>query len=484
MPRTVTDEGAPPTSVGDVRWRAAVAAMAGLLVAIAIVGVLGIVVNLTVHDIVQRSIAFDVELEDNADDLRVAVLDVRHYHRNMLFDRLTEPVIASRAEIWREHYQELEAQIAELADLYRGVDAVGLPRIDELHAAATRYYELFNPAVERFDAEREAPFVNASDRALQELVVLEEMATAIDRAGEQRAAQAFASIERATITGILALAALLVGLGGVGGALAVAVLRMLREQRRVAAAQQVAVRQMAEVAQAKTEFIADASHELRTPLTVVRGNAEIGLAMGDGCGHGEILREIVDESTRMSRLVDDLLFLARTDAAAPPLEVREVDAGDVVRRLVSRAEVLTRERGARLTPRVNGDAVLALDPARLEQAVLILVDNAAKYGPQGGIVRLQAEVGAGGLRLSVSDDGPGIPAEEVDRIFDRFYRVRHRGRLAAGTGIGLSIARAIVEGHGGQIVVRSAPGRGTTMEIVIPAPTTRLVAPRVREVSP
>jgi two-component system sensor histidine kinase VicK len=478
------DQGTPPTSVGDARWRSAVAAMAGLLVAIAIVGVLGIVVNLTVHDIVQRSIAFDVELEDKADDLRVAVLDVRHYHRNMLFDRLTEPVIASRAEIWRERYRALQGQITELAELYRGMDADDLPRIDELQTAAERYYQLFNPAVERFDSEQETTFVNASDRALLELVALEEMATSIDRAGEQRAAQAFASIERATITGMLALAALLVGLGGVGGALAVAVLRMLREQRRVAAAQQVAVRQMAEVAQAKTEFIADASHELRTPLTVVRGNAEIGLAMGDGCGHGEILREIVDESTRMSRLVDDLLISARNASAAPPLELSEVDAGDVVRRLVSRAEVLTRERGATLDPRVNGDAVLPLDPARLEQAVLILVENAAKYGPPGGVVRLHAEVGAGGLRLSVSDDGPGIPAEEVDRIFDRFYRVRHRGRLATGTGIGLSIARAIVDGHGGEIVVRSASGWGTTMEIIIPGPAARVANPRVREVSP
>ncbi|HEX2221608.1 MAG TPA: ATP-binding protein [Candidatus Limnocylindria bacterium] len=466
----MTDDTVRRRQRGDVRWRTAVAAIAGLLVGIAVVGVVGIVVNRSVHDIVERAVTYDIELEDNADDLRVAVLDVRHYHRNMLFDDLTEAVVAQRAGSWEERYEELQRQLDELAELYGGLDPTGLPSIAELQDAAQRYHDHFAPAVSEFDADRVTAFQNASDRALEELSRLESLAADIDVAGERRAASAFAEIDAATTTGIVALLVLVVGIGAVGGGLGVAVLRMLREQRRVAAAEHAAARQLAEVAQAKTDFIADASHELRTPLTVLRGNAEIGLAMSDGCGHGEILREIVDQSSRMSRLVDDLLFLARSDTATPPLELAEEDAGDVLRRIVARAEVLVHERGARLASDVTGEAVLLLDAARLEQAVLILVDNAAKYGPPGGTVEVRGDVSEHGLTVSVGDHGPGIPEGEVERIFDRFYRVRRdRARRAGGTGIGLSIARAIVEGHGGTISVRTAAGAGTTMEIRAPA---------------
>jgi signal transduction histidine kinase len=264
--------------------------------------------------------------------------------------------------------------------------------------------------------------------------------------------------------------AVIIGLGAMGGVLAFAVLRLIQDQRRLVAIEQAAAAQMAEASRAKTDFIADASHELRTPLTVLRGNAEVGLAMRDDCVHGEILAEIVEESVRMSRLVDDLLFLARSDASRVPLDLRETDAADLLRGLVGRAEVLARERGARLQARVDGDGMLRADPPRIEQAVLVLVDNAAKYGPTKGTVELEARIRDDRLVVEIRDRGPGIPVEQQSRIFERFYRVDGSGRdrSSGGAGLGLSIAAAIVEGHGGRISASGRDGGGTVMSVSLP----------------
>jgi signal transduction histidine kinase len=269
------------------------------------------------------------------------------------------------------------------------------------------------------------------------------------------------------------LLAVIVGLGAMGGVLAVAVLRLVQEQRRLVSVEQAVVAQMAETSRAKTDFIADASHELRTPLTVLRGNAEVGLALDADCAHNEILTEIVEESARMSRLVDDLLFLARSDASSVPLEMHETDASQLLQALVGRAEVLARERGATLEARVTADGRLRADPGRIEQAVLILVDNAAKFGPEGGVVELEAAVRDGRVVIDVLDRGPGIPAEQQSRIFERFYRVdgAGRGRSTGGVGLGLSIAAAIVEGHGGHVAASDRVGGGTRMSVTLPLRT-------------
>jgi two-component system sensor histidine kinase VicK len=245
------------------------------------------------------------------------------------------------------------------------------------------------------------------------------------------------------------------------------------------AVEQAAALQMAEASRAKTDFIADASHELRTPLTVLRGNAEIGLAIDDDCAHAEILAEIVDESARMSRLVDDLLFLARSDASQVPLELRKMDSADLLDGLVRRAQVLARERGATLVADVHGDGALTADPDRIEQAVLILIDNAAKYGPAGGDVELAGSVDDGQLVVEVRDRGPGIPEEQLPRVFERFYRLDGAGRdrSSGGAGLGLSIAAAIVEGHGGRISAASRSGGGTTMSLRLPLQRANALSP-------
>ena len=205
----------------------------------------------------------------------------------------------------------------------------------------------------------------------------------------------------------------------------------------------------------------------------------MGLAIQDDCAHAEILGEIVDESVRMSRLVDDLLFLARSDASQVPLELREIDSDEFIEGLARRAQVLARERGAELITDVRGEGPLMADPDRIEQAVMILIDNAAKYGPSGASVDLAAWADAGWLNFEVRDRGPGIPDEQLSRVFERFYRLDGAGRprTSSGAGLGLSIAAAIVEGHGGRIAAEHRQGGGTTMTLRLPLLVSAATSP-------
>ena len=202
---------------------------------------------------------------------------------------------------------------------------------------------------------------------------------------------------------------------------------------------------------------------------MIRGNAEIGLTTPDAVVQREVLEEIAAEAKRMGTLVDDLLFLARSDAGAAPLEREYVPAHWLTSRIRKPAEALARQRGTCLTTDLNGTGHLEVDPARIEQVVLILVDNAAKHTPPGACVHLRARAERGELTIEVVDQGPGIPPEELPLIFDRFYQIGpRRARKKGGAGLGLSIARTIVQAHGGSIAADSGPGRGTRMTIRLP----------------
>jgi signal transduction histidine kinase len=150
--------------------------------------------------------------------------------------------------------------------------------------------------------------------------------------------------------------------------------------------------------------------------------------------------------------------------------------------LAGRATVLARERGATLATDIRAEGVLHADPNRLEQAVLILVDNAIKYGPPGGTLTLRSDVTSQGeLRITVEDEGPGISKEDLPRVFERFYRVdKARSRRMGGAGLGLPIAKTIVEAHGGHIAAESRTGHGARMSIYLPlapdAPDTQPVS--------
>jgi signal transduction histidine kinase len=454
------DEGrASPTRTSEPQpWRGVLLAIVGLLAGMAIIGAVGIAINRGITGQVEEALAYDLELEDNADDLRVAVLDVRHYHRDLLFNNPTR----ARVREWQERLQALLAEIDELAEL--GVRDPDAPQPDDLRRVATDYSEAFGPAIGLFEEDPEL-FEAASLEGLERIDVLNEAAIQLDQHGEDLAAAALRDIEEASGNAALVLLAVLAGLVAVGALLGLVVLRLVEDTRRLAARERAAATALSEISRAKTDFIADVSHELRTPLTVLRGNAEVGLALSDDEAHGEILREIVDESSRMAKMVEDLLFQARSDSAEkPPLEIEDHDLAEVLDEVVARALALARERGAELRPEVSATGRAALDRVRLSQAVLILVDNAAKYAGQAPI-QLTASRSGSDLEINVVDRGPGIAPEELERIFERYHRA---GRRGTGAGLGLSIARTIVEGHGGTIHARSAAGSGTTMTIRLP----------------
>jgi two-component system sensor histidine kinase VicK len=455
----------------DRPWLTAVVAVVGLIVAIAVIGVVGIVINSNIHRTVERAIDFDVMLEEQGDDLRVAVLELRHYHRDLLLNN-PDP---TRVELWQERHRVLIEEVdAVEAVMARQPDVADLPDVGELRTLAAAYYDEFARAV-RDEIDDPTEFRAVAEDLLVPLDRMERIAQAVDQAGEERATASFSAIDSASDTGTLVLVGVIIGLGAVGAVLGFAILRLVQEQRRLVVTEQAALARMAEASRAKTDFIADASHELRTPLTVLRGNAEVGLSIGDDEAHGEILREILAEATRMSRLVDDLLFLARSDASSVPLELRDVDVAQALREVAGRARVLARERGAELTTDLRAEGTARVDPARIDQAMLILIDNAAKYGGRDGTIELSARVDGDRLHMEVRDRGPGIPPDQLSRVFERFYRVKSGAgdRARGGSGLGLSIAAAIVEGHGGQIVAERRAGGGTAMRITLPLRTVR-----------
>lgn len=437
------------------------AAVGGLLLAILVAGLLGLFLNLGVQRAADEA-SYDVELEDHGDDLRVAVLDLRQYHRNLLFYTPTGPRIAE----FEEAYDDLVQEIDELEAV--GVSAPGVPSPDGIRATAETYYGDFRPAMDRYGSDTRE-LEDASDRGLERIEEMEAAASQIDDYAERRTEDELGMVDRASTRSvvllILAVGALLVA----GAALSYLALRVVNELRRLYAEQKAA-------AKAKTDFLADVSHELRTPLTVLRGNAEVGLALDERWPHRYVLEEILHESSRMTEMVEDLLFLARSDSAAP-VETQSVPVNDFLAEISSRAASLARERDARLLTELSGEGELEMDRRRLAQAILILVDNAAKYGvkhgcknPGGGTIRLTSSLAAGEFVVEVGDDGPGIPAEELPKIFERFYRLdKARSRGMGGSGLGLPIARTIVEAHEGRIEAESSPGAGTVMRIRLPA---------------
>jgi two-component system sensor histidine kinase VicK len=443
-------------------WRITIAAVGGLLVAILIAGVVGFLLNRNVERVTNDALRYDVQLEDEGDDLRAAVLDLRHYHRNITFGGPSRGGI----EDFEEAYAQLEEEIRELEGI--GVRDPDAPQPDEIRRMAQEYYEDFRAAVGLYEEDRTA-FEEASDRGL---VRIDEMAHAgeqLDELGEKLSEESLGKVERATRTARVVLLAAIFGLLLVGAGLAFVTVRVVNELRRLYAEQQETTEKLAGANKAKTDFIADVSHELRTPLTVVRGNAQVGLALGRDPDDTRLFEEIVAESKRMSRMVEDLLFLARSDSASPPLAFETVAAAPFLAELARRAEVLTREHSAKLERKLEGGGFLEVDAQRIEQAVLILVDNAAKYGPPGGTVTLASFVRSGELHISVEDRGPGIPSEELPRIFERFYRLdKARSRRLGAAGLGLPIAKTIAEAHGGRIEAVSRLGEGTKISLCLP----------------
>lgn len=225
------------------------------------------------------------------------------------------------------------------------------------------------------------------------------------------------------------------------------------------------------LARIKSDFVSNASHELRTPLTTIRGYLE---AVRDALEEGtpadpEFVSVALANALRMETLISDLLELSRIESGRTPLELSEVPLSSLLRHVAS----LHREpadRGGKTILVESDDASVRADVPKLSLAVGNLVDNALKHGREGGTVRVAGRVSGGMTEIEVSDDGPGIPAESLPRIFERFYRGDPgRSRDLGGTGLGLSIAKHVVEAHGGTIAAESRLGVGSTFRIRIPS---------------
>ena len=218
------------------------------------------------------------------------------------------------------------------------------------------------------------------------------------------------------------------------------------------------------------EFIADASHELRTPLSIIRGEADVALSQDrDATEYRDALAIIQDEAKRLSRIVDDMMALARADAGQRPLQIEEFYLNDLVEECCKAATVLTVREGVTLTVEPAADIAFRGDEDLLRRMFMNLLDNAIKYTPAGGSVSVELACEPSSVKIIVSDTGIGIPADQVPHIFERFYRVdKARSRADGGSGLGLAIAKWVAEAHRGSIDLISRSGHGSKFTVSLP----------------
>jgi heavy metal sensor kinase len=218
------------------------------------------------------------------------------------------------------------------------------------------------------------------------------------------------------------------------------------------------------------QFSADASHELRTPLTVMRGEIELALRSSKPPEeYRRVLQSALEEIMRMSSIIENLLVLAKADQGIYEAHFGGVDMVSLIQELFDDSEILAEPKRIHVTLTHTALITLVGDKERLRQLFLNLIDNAIKYTPAGGSLTLSLEKRNGVALVQVADTGIGIPPEEIDKVFDRFYRVdKARSRELGGAGLGLSIAKWIAELHRGRITVESEPNIGSTFTVHLP----------------
>jgi signal transduction histidine kinase len=223
--------------------------------------------------------------------------------------------------------------------------------------------------------------------------------------------------------------------------------------------------------QAQNAFVADVAHELRTPLTVIKGTIETleDGAMDDLEGRGPLLTSMQRETDRLIRLVNNLLILTRADAGMLKLKLASLDLAELARQRCSHLAALAAPRGVTFAQKSGCAVMVQGDEDRLAQVLDNLLNNAIRYSPPGGVITVDVSADGNEARCSVHDDGAGIPEKHLPYVFDRFYRADvSRNRQGGESGLGLSIARALVEAHHGEIHAQSRPGEGTTFSFRIP----------------
>lgn len=233
-----------------------------------------------------------------------------------------------------------------------------------------------------------------------------------------------------------------------------------------------------------SQFVADASHELRTPVALIRANAEIALRRSRSPeAYREVLSGIVVDTERMTALVEDLLFLARSDSAmAPPTQAAPIAISDALEEAIDAVKHLAAKRSVRLLSSSGADGYVTGNRTMLKRLFVALLDNAIKNSREGGEIRIGVERSAESVTVSIRDFGRGIDAADLPHIFQRFYRA-DKSRTGEGYGLGLSIAESIARAHAAEISVTSAPGKGARFMVRIPAVAQAPVVRDVAEIS-
>jgi len=215
-------------------------------------------------------------------------------------------------------------------------------------------------------------------------------------------------------------------------------------------------------------FISNASHELRTPLTLIRATAEYGLRSHPDIQQKSVLEDVLHESDYMNRMIDDLLLLSRLDTHRLQLKREVVPLANLLEETGRLVEKIAREKDIELVVNPAQGAIWG-DPTRIRQVLLILLDNALRFTPKGGIIRLEVHPQVKFWQVTVADTGSGIPPEHLPHLFERFYSVNPSGEEETrSNGLGLSIAKGLVDAQGGSIFLESQMGKGTRATVAFP----------------
>ncbi len=349
--------------------------------------------------------------------------------------------------------RELGRRLGELSRNRRLTDAI-LSSMAEgvLVVDARGYAQMANDAVRRMLQMSESPVGRHYVELIRHPDVAKQIGRALDEGGSSRR-EITLSTEPAKVC--LASATPFVARDEPGVAL---VLHDVSEYRR---AEQI-----------RQDFVANVSHELRTPLTAIRGSVDALLDESDPAAQKRFLAIIARHTTRMERLVADLLRLARLDAGQEGLSVAACSTAALFESVETELAPLARAKRQRLEHHVDAGAdTVLVDPAKFHDVLRNLIDNAAHYAPAESVISLSASVHEErkGMVLTVADRGPGIPDADLPRVFERFYRVeRSRARNPGGTGLGLAIVKHLVGLHGGTIAATNRPGGGTMFVVTVP----------------
>jgi two-component system heavy metal sensor histidine kinase CusS len=215
-----------------------------------------------------------------------------------------------------------------------------------------------------------------------------------------------------------------------------------------------------------SQFSADLAHELRTPIGNMLGEAQVALTRDRSeKEYRSVIESSAAECERLSGIIENLLFLARAESAEQKIERKQFDARTALEKIAAFYQPSAEDRQIALS--CEGDAEISADPMLFNRAIGNLIQNALRFTPDGGTIRISAANLNGRAEISVADNGSGIAPEHLPRVFDRFYRA-DPSRSSAGTGLGLSLVRSIVDLHGGTATIQSEAGRGTTVTLIFP----------------